>query len=59
MMKRTMMGTKGLSSAAPERKEGERSEPDWSEGAAASAQDAHDGPSVPGRLAEARRRRGF
>jgi transposase-like protein len=37
MMKRTMTGTKGLSSAAPERKEGERSEPNWSEGAAASA----------------------
>ena len=37
MMKRTMTGTKGLSSAAPERKGGERSEPEWSEGAAASA----------------------
>lgn len=35
MMKRTMTSTKGLSSAAPERKGGERSEPDWSEGAAA------------------------
>jgi len=35
MMKGTMTRTKGLSSAAPERKEGERSEPDWSEGAAA------------------------
>jgi transposase-like protein len=34
MMKRTMTSTKGLSSAAPERKEGERSEPNWSEGAA-------------------------
>lgn len=40
MMKRTMTSTKGLSSAAPERKGGERSEPDWSEGAAApSAKD--------------------
>jgi len=35
MIKGTMTRTKGLSSAAPERKEGERSEPDWSEGAAA------------------------
>jgi hypothetical protein len=35
MMKGTMTRTKGLSSAAPERKEAERSEPDWSEGAAA------------------------
>jgi transposase-like protein len=49
MMKRTMTSTKGLSSAAPERKEGERSEPDWSEGAAApSAKGPHEGlpPSV-------------
>jgi len=53
MMKRTMTGTKGLSSAAPERKEGERSEPDWSEGAATSAQYPREGPSVPVRLAEA------
>ena len=37
MMKRTMPSTKGPSSVAPERKEGERSEPNWSEGAAASA----------------------
>lgn len=37
MMKRTMTSTKGLSSAAPERKEGERSEPDWSEGAATAS----------------------
>lgn len=37
MMKRTMTSTEGLSSAAPERKGGERSEPDWSEGAAAAS----------------------
>lgn len=53
MMKGTMTRTKGLPSAAPERKEGERSEPDWSEGAAASAQDPREGLCVPVRLAEA------
>ena len=37
MIKRTVSSTKGLSSAAPERKGGERSEPDWSEGAAAAS----------------------
>lgn len=37
MMKRMMVKSQGLSSAAPERKGGERSEPDWSEGAAASS----------------------
>jgi transposase-like protein len=37
MMERTMTRAKGLSSAAPERKGGERSEPDWSEGAAAAS----------------------
>ena len=35
MVKGSLTRTQGLSSAAPERKEGERSEPDWSEGAAA------------------------
>jgi len=53
MMKGTMTRTKGLSSAAPERKEGERSEPDWSEGAAACAPDPPEGPCAPVRLAEA------
>jgi len=53
MMKETMTGTKGVSSAAPERKEGERSEPNWSEGAAASAQYPPEGPCAPVRLAEA------
>lgn len=49
MMKRTMTDASGLSFAAPERKGGERSEPDWSEGAAApSAKGPHEGlpPSV-------------
>jgi len=50
MMKRTIASSKGLSSAAPERKEGERSEPDWSEGAAAPSA---KGLPLPVRLAQA------
>jgi len=50
MMKRSMTGGSGPSSAAPERKEGERSEPDWSEGAAAPSA---KGPPPPVRLAQA------
>ena len=36
VMKQTMESRSGFPSVAPERKEGERSEPDWSEGATAS-----------------------